>query len=137
MASSTLRKRYKEAQKVDFPGIEETSNSYIEELFMAQANAIGCPPEFLYFPFLTTTAEIICLSFTRQVLWVKKVSLNFTRNGRNQQLFGPLLPHPRVCSPSMTDDFSQISAKSICTAFMFSSSLISVISQTAENLGSI
>ncbi|XP_063438345.1 uncharacterized protein LOC134719271 [Mytilus trossulus] len=56
MATSTLRKRYKEAQKVDFPGIEETSNSYIEELIMAQANAIGCPPEFLYFPFLTTTA---------------------------------------------------------------------------------
>lgn len=67
MASSTLRKRYKEAQKVDFPGIEETSNSYIEELFMAQANAIGCPPEFLYFPFLTTTAgnllDILFLHF--------------------------------------------------------------------------
>lgn len=85
MASSTLRKRYKEAQKVDFPGIEETSNSYIEELFMAQANAIGCPPEFLYFPFLTTTAgkllDILFLHFlffsnNRQLLNYKKRTIN-------------------------------------------------------------
>lgn len=51
-----LRQRFKDAQKVTFPGVEETSNQHIDRLLNAHAKAIGCPVEFLYFPFVSTCA---------------------------------------------------------------------------------
>lgn len=56
MANSTLRKRFKEAQKVNFPGVEESSNTFIHDFIKAHCDAIGCPREFLFFPFLSTFA---------------------------------------------------------------------------------
>ena len=64
--ASNLRKRFKLAQKVEFPSINETCNEYVSELIGAHADAIGCPKEFIYFPFLSTCAGNYLLDYTVQ-----------------------------------------------------------------------
>ena len=56
MANVNLRRRFKEAQKVDFPDIEDTCNNFIAQMIGAHSDAIGCPKEFIYFPFISTCA---------------------------------------------------------------------------------